>query len=78
VPTVRERRHGGDAYLGKLAMLPDLEEDPGRWFDCANEMRALAATIRDPTGRLLALLVAKGLHWFAEWLALQKGQLEKL
>jgi hypothetical protein len=35
-------------------------------------MRALADTIKDPSGRLLALLVAKDLDWFAEWLALPK------
>jgi hypothetical protein len=52
-------------------MLPDLKDDPGR-LDCAGEMRALAATIKDPSGRLLALLVAKDLDWFAEWLVLQK------
>jgi hypothetical protein len=59
-------------------MLPGLQDDHRHWLDCANEMRALAATIKDPSGRLLALLVAKDLDWIAEWLALQKGRPERL
>jgi hypothetical protein len=57
-------------------MLPGLHDDPDRWFECASEMRALASAIKDPSGRSVALLVAKDLDWF-EWLALQKAPPEK-
>jgi hypothetical protein len=53
-------------------ILPDLQDDAKRWFDCATEMRTLASDIIDSDGRALALKVAKDLGWFAEWLALQK------
>jgi hypothetical protein len=52
-------------------MLPNLDDDPERWFECANKMRALASEMMDTDGRVMALKIAKDLDWLAEWLVVQ-------
>ena len=52
-------------------MLPNLHDDPKRWFECANKMQVLASEMMDLDGRVMALKVANDLDWLAEWLVLQ-------
>jgi hypothetical protein len=52
-------------------MLPNLHDDPERWFECANKMRVLASELMESDGRVMALKVAKDLDWLAEWLVVQ-------
>ena len=52
-------------------MLPNLHDDPKRWFECANKMRVLASEMMDSDGRVMVLKVASDLDWLAEWLVLR-------
>ena len=52
-------------------MLPNLHDDPKRWFECANKMRVLASEMMDLDGRVMASKVADDLDWLAGWLVLQ-------
>jgi len=58
-------------------MLPNLQDDPNGWFQCATEMRVLAQTM-DSDGRVMALMVARDLDWLAEWLTLRNERLKNV
>jgi hypothetical protein len=61
-------------FAAGFIMLPSPHDGPDRWHECASEMHALAAAVRDPSVKLLASRVAKDLDWFAECLALGEGR----